>query len=312
MLRSGKISKAPLLPVKPERYRKLGLQVASRQRSWRPGRLAGTAWRRCSYWLLSTLQFLGENLGALRKTICLAHIVVLLGFFGKGEETLDSFDYVLPRGGDRAPSDLVQNLGDLATAALRLILQALQLGGWDNFLHGFARRLRRRSRDSRRRSGRWRAGAVRAVGGGEEGLGLWYGLHVGRRGVQRLRRRQRDMSLRDGERSRRRSRRRRCCCRLRRRRHGRRLCRFAAQHAAGKRHGENSGEECLGFHGSHRDGQADQERGAFSRFACEIDCTIVKLHDSERHGQTNSRALFLGAEIEAEDFFAELWSDARG
>src|SRR5260370_4856171 len=173
MLRSGKISKAPLLPVKPERYRKLGLQVASRQRSWRPGRLAGTAWRRCSYWLLSTLQFLGENLGALRKTICLAHIVVLLGFFGKGEETLDSFDYVLPRGGDRAPSDLVQNLGDLATAALRLILQALQLGGWDNFLHGFARRLRRRNSGSRRRRGRWRAGAEPAAVGSHARPRLW-------------------------------------------------------------------------------------------------------------------------------------------
>src|SRR5260370_25938428 len=176
MLRSGKISKAPLLPVKPERYRKLGLEATSRQSSLRPGRTAETAWRRCSYWLLSTLQFLGENLGALRKTICLAHIVVLLGFFGKGEETLDSFDYVLPRGGDRAPSDLVQNLGDLATAALRLILHALQLGGWDNFLHGFARRLPRRRRDSRPRSGRWRARAVSAAGGRHDGLRLWYRL----------------------------------------------------------------------------------------------------------------------------------------
>src|SRR5260370_39878594 len=106
MLRSGKISKAPLLPVKPERYRKLGLKATSRQSSLRPGRPAATAWRRCSYWLLSTLQFLGENLRALGEPICLAHIVVLLGFFGKGEDTLDRFDYGLPGAWHFSPSDL--------------------------------------------------------------------------------------------------------------------------------------------------------------------------------------------------------------
>src|SRR5271169_3580377 len=96
MLRSGKISNAPLLPVKPERYRKLGLKATSRQSSLRPGRPVATASRRCSYWLLSTLQFLGENLRALGKTICLAHIVAALRFVGEGEETLDGSDSVLP------------------------------------------------------------------------------------------------------------------------------------------------------------------------------------------------------------------------
>src|SRR5260370_4051912 len=126
MLRSGKISKAPLLPVKPERYRKLGLNATSRQSSLRPGRPAATASRRCSYWLLSTLQFLGENPRALGKPVCLAHIVVALGFFGEGEETLDSRDHVLPRLGHRTPPDLAQNLVDLLTAALCLLLQLLR------------------------------------------------------------------------------------------------------------------------------------------------------------------------------------------
>src|ERR1035438_7490207 len=101
MLRPARISRAPLLPVKPERYRRLGLKATSRQSSLRSGSAAATLCRRSSYWLFSTLQFLGEDLGPLGQRIRLARVVVLLGFFGERQEIPDGSRHALLRSEER-------------------------------------------------------------------------------------------------------------------------------------------------------------------------------------------------------------------
>src|ERR1035438_9655076 len=160
----------------------MGLKATSRQSSLRSGSAAATLCRRSSYWLFSTLQFLGEDLGPLGQRIRLARVVVLLGRFGERQEIPDRRGHVLLCAGQLAPAQLVQNLIGFAAARQCLILQALQFGGRDNFLEGFAR-LWRRSGGSGRgggsRSGRLapgRAGASRAGG------------YRGRRRLRRLRR----------------------------------------------------------------------------------------------------------------------------
>src|SRR5450631_2614519 len=106
MLRPERISKAPLLPVKPERYRRFGLKATSRQSSLRSGSAAATSCRRCSYGLFSTLQFLGENLGALGQGVCLAQVVALLGLFGKSQKIPDRKCHVSLGVGQAATSKL--------------------------------------------------------------------------------------------------------------------------------------------------------------------------------------------------------------
>src|SRR4051812_30776871 len=55
---------------------------------------------------------------------------------------------------------------------------------------------------------------------------------------------------------------------------------------------------------SNRNRQADKEGRALAWFAGEVDCTIVELHDPERHREPDPRAFFACREIQAEDFFA--------
>src|ERR1019366_6338915 len=168
----------------------------------------------------------------------------------------------------QAPAELFQNLIGLAAARLGVLQQALQLGGRDNFLDGFPR-------VGRRPGGGWgrgggladsRVGAPRAGRGGGGGGGRRLrrrGLGLQGRGVHRLRLGQLDMGLRDGEGARRR-RGRGLGQRRRRRRRGDGLGQRAPQQTAGKQDTGKGGEEYLGFHGSHRDGQTDQKCGAFS------------------------------------------------
>src|ERR1039458_42593 len=119
------------------------MKATSRQSSLRSGSAAATLCRRSSYWLFSTLQFLGEDLGPLGQRIRRARIVVLLGFCGERQEIPDGSGHALLGARQLAPAQLVQNLIGFATAGQCLILEALQFGGRDNLLEGLAR-LRRR------------------------------------------------------------------------------------------------------------------------------------------------------------------------
>src|SRR5258705_265452 len=60
-------------------------------------------------------------------------------------------------------------------------------------------------------------------------------------------------------------------------------------------------------------GEAENECRSLSRLAEEIDLTIVQLHDSECHGQTDARALHLGRKIKLENFLPLIrWNAAAG
>src|SRR5678816_1153727 len=110
MVRSGRISSRPLLPVKPERYRRLGLNATKRQSSWRSFSAAATVRRRCAQALSSTLQFPGKDLSALREGFRLAHVIVLLRLFGESHEVPDAVRNALLVAFDAAPVETLQRL----------------------------------------------------------------------------------------------------------------------------------------------------------------------------------------------------------
>src|ERR1035438_318286 len=106
----------------------MGLKATSRQSSLRSGSAAATLCRRSSYWLFSTLQFLGEDLGPLGHRTRRARAVVLLGFFGERQEIPDGSRHALLGARQLAPAQMVQNLIGFAAARQCLMLEARQFG----------------------------------------------------------------------------------------------------------------------------------------------------------------------------------------
>src|SRR5271157_4734632 len=75
----GSTSRLPLLPVKPLRYRRLGLKETSKASSLRASSPPDTVWRRASNSLSVIPRLPRENLGARGQSIGLAHIAAAPG-----------------------------------------------------------------------------------------------------------------------------------------------------------------------------------------------------------------------------------------
>ena len=127
--------------------------------------------------LLATLQLLGENLGALGETVCLAHIVVALRPLRKASRKLLIVSTsVLPRGGHFAPSHLGQNLTDLLLRLCACSFSRFNSAAGTISCTGFARSAPPAGRRTSRRSwppAGWR-GCERRGGAGRSGGRLRY------------------------------------------------------------------------------------------------------------------------------------------
>src|SRR5205085_1032839 len=112
-------------PVKPERYRRLGLRETSRASRRRSGRPAATVARRCSKRLLSIQKFPGENLRTIGERVRELHVAALFRISAGVDEA--------PNVGDDSALDtvqlpsveLVQDLLHFLATGLRLILKFL-------------------------------------------------------------------------------------------------------------------------------------------------------------------------------------------
>src|SRR5215471_9543417 len=98
------MSNAPLLPVKPERYRRLGLKETRNASSLRSRRPSATLRRRCSNSLFSILQLTSENLGLLRHRVGLPHLAALFEIVAQLHEIADLLHLDFQRSTEAAPT----------------------------------------------------------------------------------------------------------------------------------------------------------------------------------------------------------------
>src|SRR5581483_8175041 len=146
--RSGINSMQPLLPVKPVRYRRLGLYATSRASSLRSANPAATTRRRVSNsgltpaGLMATLKLSHKSFGPVRQVGRFLQVAAAFRLFGAFQESLNlvALDARLSPGGARPGRFQPGTHFDATVVSLTLQLGALGVG--QGFLHRRTHRLR--------------------------------------------------------------------------------------------------------------------------------------------------------------------------
>src|SRR5262245_50824038 len=109
MASSGRMSRAPLLPVNPERYRRFGLSETRSASSLRSCSAPATVRRRCSNSLFCIQEISREDLGALGKQVGCLHVAFVFGLHAGCDKAADFRDHFSLSLAQLAAGNLLQN-----------------------------------------------------------------------------------------------------------------------------------------------------------------------------------------------------------
>src|SRR5215831_1256170 len=133
MASSGRTSSAPLLPVNPERYRRLGLSETRSASSLRSGSAPATVRRRCSNSLFCIQQISREDLGTLGKQVGGPHVAFIFGLYAGCDKAADFWDHFSLGLAQIPAGNLIQNLLGLSSARRSELLESFGFFGIDDF-----------------------------------------------------------------------------------------------------------------------------------------------------------------------------------